>query len=306
MAIDVAIIGAQKAGSTHLATCLGEHPQIHIVDHEVPYFQNPFFTNSKQASLDKALATDRPVRGLKRPDYLAAPEVPERLQSHSPDVLTLCVLRDPIARVVSAYYWYMQLGLLPLQPLNDGMGHLLDQTSAFNSYPRSHEILDNSMYGTHLRRWTSIFPSEQIQVVAASQLGDASLYNDLFGKLDVPAVEVPSIGNRTNDGVFDSRRIRFLGLRRRFVFDWDDSDVYLARSPRWRTGLRSPIGIGLGMIDRGLLSRVFTREPDALDSVLVMRLSELFEPQLEMVEQDFGLALPLGGQDPTTAKGTRS
>ncbi len=40
---DFFVIGAQKAGSTFLLQCLGEHPQIFMPESEVPFFEDSLY-----------------------------------------------------------------------------------------------------------------------------------------------------------------------------------------------------------------------------------------------------------------------
>ena len=43
---DFFVIGAQKAGSTYLLQCLGEHPQIYMPPDEVAFFEDSLIQRS--------------------------------------------------------------------------------------------------------------------------------------------------------------------------------------------------------------------------------------------------------------------
>ena len=90
---------------------------------EVDFFENPTYSSEKIFELEKLLtsAKDEKIIGIKRADYLARPECPAHLAKHIPKAKLIAILREPIARLVSAYYWYMKLNYLPLAPLNEGV-----------------------------------------------------------------------------------------------------------------------------------------------------------------------------------------
>lgn len=287
--IGLVVIGAQKAGSTHLSACLAEHPDIHMVANEVPYFEDPFFGRSSQNALDASLNSNLKVVAIKRPNYLSAPEVPARLSLHSPDAVVVVTLRDPIDRLLSAYYWYMQFGYLPLQGPNEGLRQLLDGQLA-SSHPRSKELLDGSRYGTHLRHWNSYFKSEALHVFGPAEARRAQPYQHLFDLVGVDSSFVPSrLAADTNRGVYDLRRLLFLRQRRRFLFDWEDTGVYVAASPRSQAGWRTPVADTFALVDRGLLRHVFRHEPESLTESLRDELDSIFEPEIAMVMRDFGV-----------------
>lgn len=290
--LDLVVIGAQKGGSSHLARCLGEHPQIHMVPHEVPYFQDPYFGNSDRSSLETALQSPALRTAIKRPDYLTAPEVPERLAAHSSDVRVVAVLREPIDRLISAVYWYMQFGDLPLLDLNRTLRMLLDQ-EVIVGYPRAGELLAGSDYGTGLRCWQKSLPRDQIEVFTTKDLALPVTYNTLFETLGLEAFSPPSLSVRTNEGVYDTRRLAVLRYRRRFLFDWPDTGMYVPEDPRKKAGWRYPIAGGVRAVDRLVLARFFRRGKEELEPNVRDRLAQRYGPQMMMVKEDFGVQLPV-------------
>src|SRR5690349_7622089 len=147
-AFELVVVGAQKGGSTYLAALLGDHPDIYVCPDEVPYFEDPYFGKSKRKELERALAPahEGQKRGIHRPDYLAHPEVPDRIMAEAPNAGIVAVLRDPVDRAISAYFWYVQFGLLPLVGIDEGMNRLLDGWTN-PRYPHASEVLDYGDYG---------------------------------------------------------------------------------------------------------------------------------------------------------------
>ncbi len=284
------MIGAQKAGSTHLADLLGRHPEIFMGEDEVPIFEDPFYGNSDPAELAAALAGAGPSqrRGIHRPDYLAHPEVPPRLGLHSPDARVVAVLREPVKRAISAYCWYVQFAMLPVRSVEEGLTELLDGWQD-PSYPHAPEVLEYGLYGRHLGCWLEHFPREQLLVLTTDQLGQVDAQAELFDLLGVEAAHVEhDAAPRTNLGVYEPRRLRFLRARARFAFSWDSTDEYTYRPRR----LRRPLGIAVAAaartIDRQVLARLWGNDLPTLTPVLRERLAAYYADDAARVAEVLG------------------
>lgn len=284
--VDFLVIGAQRASSTHLNACLRDHPQLFMCPDEVPYFEAPFFTTTPPAELEAALAGAAPGqrRGIQRPDYLARPECPGNIRSVAPDARMIAVLRDPVARAVSAYHWYMQFGLLPLLPLNEGMRRLLDGWTD-PAYPRAFEILELGFYGRHLSRYRDTFGADQVLVLLGDDLRTPEGYRRLYGFLGVDEDHLPTMVDRpTNAGTYDLRRLRWLRLRQRFAWSWDDVTEYHYQPRRLRRPLAFAVTAAVVGVDRYILARVLTDRRPALRPDLEQRLRALYADDVVLLE----------------------
>jgi hypothetical protein len=288
--LDFVVVGAQRAGSTELAARLGQHPELYVCPDEVPYFENPFFPNSRPASLEPALQGASPGqrRGIHCPSYLGRTEVAPRIADHSPGARIVATLRDPVARSVSVYFWYVQFGMLPLEPLPTGMERLLDGWSD-PAYPHAGEVLDWSFYGRLLQRYLDVFPSDQVLAVTMDELdapgGMASVYR--FLGVDSDHHHRP-VGRPRNTGVYDLRRLRVLRARRRFAWSWDDTTTYRYRARRLRKPLRFLPNAAVVGFDRVVLSRVFGNAVPALPAPLEARMRDLFADDVRLLESLIG------------------
>jgi len=155
-------LGAMKAGSGWLNQCLWEHPEIepakikevHFFDSTasfkkgLPHYQT-FFPNKSQKTF-----------GEITPSYLSEPEVPERIFGMFPEVKLIACLRNPVDRAWSQY--------------NYGLA-MQGRVSAYKDFREAIEhdrsLVDNGLYAEQLRRYLSLFKSEQIKVF---------LYEDLI------------------------------------------------------------------------------------------------------------------------------
>jgi hypothetical protein len=213
---DAFIIGAQKGGSTSLDRYLGVHPDVIASRGEVPALEDPDYGSGGVDGVRDWIAGQTPTPTqrivLRRPNYLALPEIPQRMRATWPDIKLLVVLRDPAARAVSAYFHYMRHGQLPVRPVESGMAELLDRRGVLDGWPRSGEVLEFGDYGTSLQRWIAAFPVDRLlaldstllRVDPTSQLRRVAIHLGVE-----PGFEAPDIA----DGMPGSYGMRSVWLR---------------------------------------------------------------------------------------------
>lgn len=272
--VDFVVIGAQRSASTYVSACLRDHPGLFMCGDEVPYFEDPFFESSPVSALRAVFADAAPGQklGIQRPDYLARAECPGNIRSLAPDARLLAVLRDPVARAISAYFWYVQFGLLPLVPLDVGLTRLLDGWTD-PGYPRAFEILEVGHYGRHLTRYVDTFGSDQVLALLDDDLADLDIFGRVYAFLGVdPAHRPTDVSRTTNAGVHDLRRLRFLRTRRRLAWSWDSVTQYSYVPRRRRRPVASLVSAGLVAIDRTVLARLLRSPRPTLDPGLLARL----------------------------------
>lgn len=112
------IIGAQRSGSTWLDHILNDHPEIQMFRPLRP--EHKFFMYAYSNDWDRKRyvseyfnvnATSVRWVGEKATSYLECPEVAKRIYSLSPSAQLFCVLRDPVNRALSNFYFSVANGL---------------------------------------------------------------------------------------------------------------------------------------------------------------------------------------------------
>jgi hypothetical protein len=285
--LDFVIAGAQKAGTTHLHHILAAHPAVAIEADEVPYFEDPFYERTAPAAFAAVFAGASPAQrwGIHRPDYLGLEPCATRINAYDPSSRIVVVLRDPVARAVSAYFWYMQFRLLPLVPLNDGMRRLLDGWTD-PSAPRAAEILDFGRYGHHVGRYLDIFGTDRVRVLTDDDLDDHQTLRDLLSFLDLDPDALPPLPrSHANAGVYEPHRLRVLRWRSRFAFSWDDVDRYDHRSRRWRRPVAAVPVLATVALDRLVLARVWGNRAPTLDPDVERRLRDFYADDIAQLER---------------------
>lgn len=225
--VNMAVIGAQKAGSTALQNAIARHPEIRLPSSEEPYFEredlplgkaDPYFRRKYGRSFGRA-----PITGVKRPNYLASEKAPSRLQQYNPNTKLIVVLRDPVSRAISSYLHSVRLGFLPVEEVNVGL------TKVFNGdYDRhsvhARETREFGLYAQCLMRWKRYFPQEQLHVIRLDDvLGQPeqvlkAVYHFFGVSLTVNSEDFQS----ANEGAYTYEALRYYESVSRCFFQYDD------------------------------------------------------------------------------------
>lgn len=173
-ALKVAVIGAQKAGSSMLQTVIAAHPEIRMLRGELGMMDrlsaDPIIDS---ADYQQAVGL---CNSWKRPTLIDHPLAAEFLKSQAPTAVVLAVLREPVARFVSAARHYAQLGMVPPLSADDLVRRSLEAIEQPDSrYPRLPELLTHGLYFRGLQTWASAYGENLIVVPFRHARGEAAL-----------------------------------------------------------------------------------------------------------------------------------
>lgn len=103
---DFVIVGAARSGSTTLYRSLTEHPDIYMATPKELRFFNLYYDRGLEWYAEQFVAA-RPDQylGEASPEYMADEEAIDRLTGTIPDARLIAILRDPVDRVYS-HYWF--------------------------------------------------------------------------------------------------------------------------------------------------------------------------------------------------------
>lgn len=165
------IIGAQKAGTTWLLRQLRQHPDIYMPPEELHYFD-------KRHNYEKGLSwyrsffedvTDETAIGEKTPDYYWTnregaeghlPSVHRNIYDTLPDARLILIVRDPVARAVSAVnHLFRTRRLSPRYSIDE---LLLGQKQHI---AERHGVIDYGRYHRHIRAFLRLFDPKQLLVL---------------------------------------------------------------------------------------------------------------------------------------------
>ena len=106
------LVGAPRSGTTTLAAALASHPDVAFsLRKEVEYFDLYY---DRGPGWYAAQFPDRPgLRVEATPTYLSDPAAVDRIARDLPDARFVAVLREPVSRAWSQYWFFTQLGIEP-------------------------------------------------------------------------------------------------------------------------------------------------------------------------------------------------
>lgn len=161
------IIGASKAGTTFLHSCLVQHPTVCDNVIKEPFF----FSRSPEPSLEKwysNLFEECDKRGLMAVDasptyseVLFFEDIPRRIYKWNKDAKIIYLVREPIARIKSTWRQNWSTGHCYLDKYY-GKKMSMKFESAIFEYP---SLLDATKYWSNLKKFLDVFPKEQVKVI---------------------------------------------------------------------------------------------------------------------------------------------
>ncbi|MGH2784710.1 MAG: sulfotransferase domain-containing protein [Actinomycetota bacterium] len=209
------IIGAPKAGTTTLAAYLDAHPDVFVArEKEVHYFDTNFSRGLDWYRSRFIGAMSERAVGEASPTYMYATQRLERIAATLPKARLIAVLRDPVDRAYSHYWWQ----------------HAIGESRSFEDAVRAemrgewHEgrpkrYLDGGRYRRYLEDVGRYFPRDALHVVTLEDLRrePAQTFSEVCRFLGVDGSFVPpNLGEVRNPAYrLRSPRLRRLMFRTR-------------------------------------------------------------------------------------------
>lgn len=203
--IELAIIGAQKAGTTSLKEYLGQHPD--VVSHhtqEMAYFTDPFlrekdFSSILESHYARSSIPESSALIAKNVDLLYDEAALIRLKEHNPEIEVVIVLRNPVERAYSAYRYARQCGYEPHDTFEEALAHPPTSKSD-RKEERYRDYIERSTYVPHVETVMSIFGEENTHVYLLKDLKEepVQVCRELFSRLAVNPDFNPDVSSRHN------------------------------------------------------------------------------------------------------------
>lgn len=193
------IVGAQRCGTTLLYDLLSRHPQIlmnepvkpepkfflnsHDFDNGETYYLQKFFAGYEDAGIK--------VLGEKSTSYLEYGVVASRIKAMFPTAKIVVMLRDPVERALSNFYFSTMNGIEKRELSIDIF------SSNTNSYDYTSSVspfayFERGLYHKYLRDYLNVFGSNLHVVILEALLNTADEFLTLTNFLNVPALPISS------------------------------------------------------------------------------------------------------------------
>ena len=204
------IVGAQRSATTYLHHLLAEHPEIEMarpVRPEPKFFLLDDLFERGLSHYHQAFWQGRTaarILGEKTTSYMESEKAAQRIAGSFPDARIIFLLRDPIERAVSHYWFSVQNGWETL-PMSEAF---LREDERWLDYDRQrvsaspYAYLHRGRYIEYIELYLRWFPTEQIKVLLQEQLTHSlDLTRDLYHFLGASRDFIPPVwGRRVNEG----------------------------------------------------------------------------------------------------------
>jgi hypothetical protein len=200
--VDIMIVGVQKAGTSTLLRYLGSHPQ--LLAQKVPemtYFRDGSMEGELSDYWSRYFGDDEGIGRYvgKLAGLLYEPEGLERLHSHNPAVQAVVILRDPVRRAHSQF-WYARLkGLEPLESFEEALDGDPDRFADARAAYRC-RYLEAGVYAEPLEQLFDRFGRDQVHVYILEEYRNraAESVAPLLRSIGLDAGELPEMAPTHN------------------------------------------------------------------------------------------------------------
>jgi hypothetical protein len=192
---DFLVIGAQRCGTTSLYRYLARHPAVvsavlnkgvHYfdtnADKSLRWYRSHFPSDPYKALVARRRGVRRVVTGEASPYYIFHPLAVSRIADVLPNVKSVLVLRDPVARAHSHYTHELARGFETLsfeeaiereeQRLQGEEERMMAEPGYYSYSHQHHSYVARGRYLEQIERWLRVFPREQLMIVDARDLFD--------------------------------------------------------------------------------------------------------------------------------------
>jgi hypothetical protein len=198
---DFLIIGVQKGGTTSLYNYLIQHPQVAAANHKEVHFFDLNFDQGVEwykSQFSNSTEGDRRITGEASPYYIFHPRVAERVYDLFPQIKIILLLRNPIERAISHYYYYVKIGCENLsleaaiaaepQRLAGEIEKLMASQTYYSYNHQHYAYLSRGIYADQLSNWLKFFPKEQMLILKSEDLytNPAATFNTTLEFLNLP------------------------------------------------------------------------------------------------------------------------
>lgn len=283
-------IGAPKSGTTWLAKCLGEHPDVFMAPVKETEFWK--FGDAEERLYDYAayFAGARHERAIGEFSvrYLSFPGVPERIGRVLPNVRLIASFRNPIEQVYSNY-WHLKRQNFNLHNAAEAPRSIEEAIERYRDF-----LLAPARYAANLERWYAQFPRNQLLLLLYDDIEQrpAEVLERAFAFLGVdPKFQPPSMtvkGTAVRQGA--SPRSENAALWHAKIYYQLVENIYTPMK-RWM-GTRRAAQIKEALRVRPMMERIFMQQGyPPMNAETRALLGNEFAPEIERLMQLTGLDL---------------
>ena len=267
-------IGAQRAATSWIYSCMYEHPEICAPEKEIHFFSRPRYEEKGIAWYKNIFASRCPsesVKGEYSTSYLYDDHTAARIHEHFPDAKILVSLRNPTERAASQYALHAKVGWIDPEEVS------------FEQFVATEKsVKEQGLYYNQLKRYYDLFPKENIHVMVKEQIDTEpeQVIKGLFTFLEVDTNFTPSLLNREINSDNTPKRL------------WIDRSIQHVANFMYKNGLdRIVFAIKKAGIPAAIRKWNSAGELDAMSNKMRKELHEYFREDVKKTEQLTGATL---------------
>lgn len=219
--IQLMIVGAQKSGTSSLLRYLAQHPDIHThAQSEMTFFlQEREYRRGYEWAFAKYFAGERSHEEIgdkhltaKNVMVMHSPEVMQRINEHNPEMHIAVLLREPVARAYSAYWWARRRGWENIKTYEEALAAEEARLNESWFKWRQCAYQYNGIYYPHIKNLITQFGSSRVHCFLTDDLKENAevVCQQLFKHIGIGADFKPSISERHNQATMPrSERFNF-------------------------------------------------------------------------------------------------
>lgn len=209
---DFIVIGAPKSGTTAIEQYLHQHPEIYMSPLKNPAFfiwqgkERLFYGRNVVNSLASYHAlfqyyTTQKVAGEVSPGYLPDHSAPERMKALVPDVKLIAILRNPVERAFSQFWFNRQIGAERFSSFRDALAFEKQLMQGITNEEKNQpKYIRGGFYHRQLMRYFEFFSPANIKIILYDDFREtpAKVMEDIFLFLGVNHRFVCDVGKKHN------------------------------------------------------------------------------------------------------------
>lgn len=219
------VVGAQRSGSTYLHNVLAAHPEIAMAQPARP--EPKFFLDSEEVEkgvehyqskyFSHHTASTR-YFGEKSTSYLESVGVASRIHDLLPEARILIILRDPVARALSNYWFSVKNGLETLEFAEALQSEKERAQLQYQSSVNPFAYEQRGRYIEYINNYLQVFDPQQVKLLVFEEfVGNIDAVQDLFSWLGVDdncrPETLTTVVNRSDGADVDPALLRSLAAR---------------------------------------------------------------------------------------------
>ena len=196
--ISLMIVGSEKSGTTSLFRLLADHPEIHCHEQrEMVYFRAGEYASGWQSAVDKYFGVTAENRILIAKDVFAmySTMALQRIYEHNPNIQIVLMLRNPIARAYSAYWYSRRRGRESLKTFEAALDAEKNRLEHDPVKWLPNAYANNGLYIGYLMNIIEIFGTERVHICFTEQLKHDStrLCQRIFSDIGIDSLYKPGV-----------------------------------------------------------------------------------------------------------------